>query len=77
MDEKFSNVLNDLGRILFEEMERLAPSSPEVFVDWDEMGDWDRLVYVNSVRRLLVDEDRLRLALQLAGDDGVDGCASS
>jgi hypothetical protein len=45
-----------LARVLFEEMERLAPGPPGGPENWDSLPEWHRLLYVNCVERLLPDQ---------------------
>lgn len=59
--------LRELARLLYEEMERLAPSGPE-HIDWGSLPEWERDLHVHGVRRVL--RERPLLALVLRGGDG-------
>lgn len=66
-----SDPIEFLARVLFEEMNRLAPGSPEDVSDWGQIGEWDRLLYINCIERLLEERKVIERALQLANDDPV------
>jgi hypothetical protein len=71
--EKPSHELRELGRILYEEMEYLAPSSPESAEDWDKLTSWERSLYINSVEQLLEERELVSQALKLANNNSVPG----
>ena len=71
------DVFEELGRILFEEMERLAPSSPMSLNDWDKIGSWERALYVNCVERLCEERQLIDRALQLTHNDSIGRSADS
>ena len=58
-------VYERLGRIFFEEIERLAPSSPPRPGDWDKIGSWERRLYINCIERLFEERDLIQAALRL------------
>lgn len=70
MGEK-QEILEKLGRILFEEMEHLAPSSPVRLNEWEQIGQWERLLYINCVERLIEERKLIERALQVADDDAI------
>ena len=69
--EEMDRILGELGRILFEEMERLAPSSPMSLSCWDKIGNWERELYVNCVERLVEERELVQRALHLADNNAV------
>ena len=68
--EEFSHV-ESLGRILYEEMEFLAPSSPERLIEWAELTQWQRSLYTNCVERLLNEGELIDRARKLADHDAI------
>jgi hypothetical protein len=64
-------VFEALGRILFEELERLAPSAPDRLNDWEKLGQWERALYVNGVERLFEERELVERALKLADHDPI------
>ena len=72
MGEK-ERLLEGLGEILFDELERLAPSSPMGLNDWSKIGKWERLLYVNCIERLLEERELIQRALQFTDDDLICG----
>ena len=61
---------SNLARLLFEEMERLAPSANDEG-SWSEISEWERLLYLNCVDRLLCEHNLIRLACEISDDDEV------
>ena len=58
-----------LAQILFEELDRLAPGSPDLAFEWDKMPECDRLLYVSCVNRLLEERDLICKAILEAACD--------
>ena len=54
--EKIDRIETILGRILYEELERLDPGSEE-YVEWEDLIDRDRTLYKLCIRRLSLDHD--------------------
>lgn len=63
--------LEALGRILFEEMERLAPSSPDRISDWRKIKSWERRLYINCVERLCEERELIGSASEFTSDHAV------
>ena len=63
--------LEALGKLLYEELELSAPSSPSPFVEWGELTELQRSLYVNCVERLLEQGELVERARQLSDDDVV------
>lgn len=64
---RFPASLTALGRLLYEEMERLAPTAE--IADWNALEDWERDLLVLGVRRLI--RERALITKALADDDNV------
>lgn len=62
---ELARIYGELGCVLFEEMERLGPSSPNEVAEWDNLTDWKRGLYINSVERLLDERERINRVFQL------------
>ena len=60
-----------LAKVIFEEMERLAPSAGPA--DWSEVEQWERDLHTRGVARMLADRELVLRALGLSRDDDVDG----
>lgn len=60
-----------LGRLLYEEMERLAPTAEDA--PWEGLEDWERDMHLRGVRRLLAERDLILSALALADERSCQG----
>lgn len=67
-----ASALAELARLLYETMERLAPGSGE-FVEWGNLTQWQRDLFLNCVEALLDEHDLIRWAIKLADDDVING----
>ena len=70
---ELDSLLADLGRALFDELERLGPSAPGGVAKWDELTNWQRGLYVNGVKRLIEEREFVQRANHLADDDSIEG----
>jgi hypothetical protein len=57
---------------LYETMERLAPG-PDEYVEWGQLTQWHRDLYLNCVDALLDDPHLLARAINLRDDDVIEG----
>jgi hypothetical protein len=60
-----------LARILFEEMECLAPSSPDSPNEWLTISEWDRALYINCIDQLCGERDLIERAQKHSDNDTV------
>lgn len=64
-EESPENAIALLGRVLYEEMERLAPGAGD-YVEWEKLPQWERDLHINGVCRVLRESDLVMAALPLA-----------
>lgn len=65
--------VNALAKVLFEEMERLAPGvGPH---EWNEIEQWERDLHARGVAKMLEARSLVLRALSLADDDDVNGAS--
>ena len=61
-----------LAQQLYETMERLAPGSG-VYVEWSNLSQWWRDLYLNCIDGLLDEPELVRRAINLADHDVIKG----
>ena len=64
-----------VAKRLFESMERQDPSPSGC--EWDQLRDCDKEIWRLCIEDLLDESARYNLAVRLANDDGVNGCAGT
>ena len=56
------DAITALAKVLYDEMERLAPGCAE-FVEWSDLEDWERSLHIRALRGVLSHRDVVLRAL--------------
>ena len=69
-DKSPETAINELARVLYERLERLAGTGD--YVEWERLPSWERALHRHGVKAVLGETELLRSILPLADDDVIE-----